>query len=397
MPGRYARITGWGKYVPARVLTNFDLEKMVDTSDEWIVTRTGIRERRIAGDDETTATMSVAAARQALAVAGLAPNDLDLIIVATSSPDYLTPPVSSMVQADLGAERAGAFMLAAGCTGFVYGLVTAQQFIVAGAYRRILVVGAEIISRATDWHDRSTCVLFGDGAGAVVVEASEQPTGILAFELGSDGTEYDALILPAGGVKRPPSHETIEQNLHTLRMDGKRIFKFATRVMVDSVRRVVQQSGLSWDDIELVIPHQANARIIELAQRMLGFPHEKVMLNLDRYGNTSAASIPLALCEAVEQGRLKTGDHAVLVSIGAGLTWATAVLHWQPQEPAAIPVANWPIRDLVARPVARAKSTLWSARVVLSQAVMPLLLPLYTRTIRLKRPDKAREKGGGAS
>ncbi|MCC7355266.1 MAG: ketoacyl-ACP synthase III, partial [Anaerolineae bacterium] len=343
MPGRYARITGWGKYAPPRVLTNADLEKMVDTSDEWIVTRTGIRERHIASGDETTATMSVAAARQALAVAGLEPNDLDLIIVATSSPDYLTPPVSSMVQADLGANRAGAFMLAAGCSGFVYGLVTAQQFIAAGAYRRILVVGAELISRATDWHDRNTCVLFGDGAGAVVVEASDQPTGLLAFELGSDGTDYDALILPGGGVKAPPTHETVAQNLHTLRMDGKRIFKFATRVMADSVRRVIQQSGLAWDDIELVIPHQANARIIELVQRMLGLPNEKVMLNVDRYGNTSAASIPLALCEAVEQGRLKTGDHAVLVSIGSGFTWATAVLHWQPQEPAAIPVTNWPI------------------------------------------------------
>lgn len=387
MSKRYARLTGWGKYVPAKVLTNFDLEKMVDTSDEWIVTRTGIRERRIAADDETTATMSVAAARQALAQANLEPDQLDLIIVATSSPDYLLPPVSSLIQAALGADRAGAFTLVAGCTGFVYGLVTAQQFIAAGAYRRVLVIGAELISRAVNWRDRSTCVLFGDGAGAVVLEASEQPTGLLAFELGSDGAEADALFMPAGGVKQPPSHETVEQNLHTIRMDGRRVFKFATRVMADAVRRVVQQSGLAWEDIELVIPHQANARIIELVQRMLGLPDEKVMVNLDRYGNTSAASIPLALCEAVEQGRLKAGDHAVLVSFGAGLTWAAAVLHWQPQEPAAIPVANWPIRDWVAQPVIRAKTTLWGARVILSQWMTPLLLPLYTRTLRRKGPS----------
>jgi len=384
---RYARLTGWGKYVPAKALTNFDLEKMVDTSDEWIVTRTGIRERRLAAEDETTATMSVAAARQALAQANVEPESLDLIIVATSSPDYLLPPVSSMIQAMLGAHRAGAFTLVAGCTGFVYGLVTAQQFIASGAYRRILVIGAELISRAVNWRDRSTCVLFGDGAGAVVLEASEQLTGLLAFELGSDGTEADALFMPAGGVKQPPSHETVAQNLHTIRMDGRRIFKFATRVMADAVRRVVQQSGLAWDDIELVIPHQANARIIELVQRMLGLPDEKVMINLDRYGNTSAASIPLALCEAVEQGRLKTGDHAVLVSFGAGLTWAAAVLHWQPEEPIAIPVANWPIRERVALPVARFKTTLWSARVMLSQRMTPLLLPLYARTLRRQRPS----------
>lgn len=373
----YARITGWGKYVPERVLTNFDLEKIVDTSDEWIRTRTGIRERRIAAPGETCCSMSVAAAQKALEVARLSPTDLELIIVATSSPDYLVPSVASMVQDRLGARGTPAFSLVAGCTGWVYALVTASQFIQTGAYRNALVIGTEHLSVGVDWSDRTTCVLFGDGSGAVVLEASEQPTGLMAFELGSDGSEYDALIFPGCGGVHPPSHEVIDQRLHYLRMDGHRVFKFATRVMADSVAKVVTASGLTVDDIDLIIPHQANDRIIELARRRLGVPPEKIMINIDRYGNTSAASIPLAFVEAIEEGRVKPGDHLVFVGFGAGLTWASAVFHWEPEEPTAIAVANWPIRERLTQPIVRARTALWSARVNLATKIEPLLLPLY--------------------
>mgnify|MGYP005840914051 CR=1 FL=1 len=373
----YARITGWGKYVPERVLTNFDLEKIVDTSDEWIRTRTGIRERRIAAPGETCCSMSVAAAQKALEVARLSPTDLELIIVATSSPDYLVPSVASMVQDRLGARGTPAFSLVAGCTGWVYALVTASQFIQTGAYRNALVIGTEHLSVGVDWSDRTTCVLFGDGSGAVVLEASEQPTGLMAFELGSDGSEYDALIFPGCGGVHPPSHEVIDQRLHYLRMDGHRVFKFATRVMADSVAKVVTASGLTVDDIDLIIPHQANDRIIELARRRLGVPPEKIMINIDRYGNTSAASIPLAFVEAIEEGRVEPGDHLVFVGFGAGLTWASAVFHWEPEEPTAIAVANWPIRERLTQPIVRARTALWSARVNLATKIEPLLLPLY--------------------
>lgn len=384
----YARITGWGSYLPERVLTNFDLEKMVDTSDEWIRTRTGIRERHIAAPGETCSTMSVAAARKALQVAGLAPADVELIIVATSSPDYLVPSAASLVQDRLGATRAPAFSLVAGCSGWVYGLVTATQFIQTGAYRNALVIGAEHLSIGVDWTDRTTCVLFGDGAGAVVLEASDQPTGLQAFELGSDGSEYDALIFPGCAGVHPPSHDVINQRLHYLRMDGQRVFKFATRVMADSVTKVVTASGLTVDDIGLIIPHQANDRIIEVARRRLRVPPEKMMVNLDRYGNTSAASIPLALVDAVEEGRVQSGDHLVFVGFGAGLTWASAVFHWEPQEPTAIAVADWPVRERLARPVARARTALWSARVNLATRVAPLLLPLYSLTGGTKKRRK---------
>jgi 3-oxoacyl-[acyl-carrier-protein] synthase-3 len=387
---QYARITGWGKYVPERVLTNFDLEKMVDTSDEWIRTRTGIRERRIAAPGETCCTMSVAAARKALEMAQLSPADVELIIVATSTPDYLVPAVASMVQDQLGATGAPAFSLVAGCTGWVYGLVTASQFIQNGAYRNALVIGAEHLSIGVDWTDRTTCILFGDGAGAVVLEASDQPTGILAFELGSDGSEYDALIFPGCAGANPPSHEVINQRLHYLRMDGQRVFRFATRVMADSVTKVITASGLTVDDIDLIIPHQANDRIIELARRRLRVPPEKIMINLDRYGNTSAASIPLALVDAIEEGRVKSGDHLVFVGFGAGLTWASAIFHWEPQEPTAIPVADWPMRERLARPVAKARTALWSARVSLATKIEPLLLPLYTFAAGYKKRGKKR-------
>ncbi len=384
---RYARITGWGKSVPQRILTNHDLEQMVDTSDEWIVTRTGIRERRIAGPDETTATMSVDSCRKALEVAGVSPEDVDLIIVATSTPDYLCPPVSSIVQHQLGATRAGAFTLGAGCTGFVYGLVTASQFIETGLLNRVLVVGVEKLSAAVDWTDRSTCVLFGDGGAAVLVEASEQPTGILSCELGSDGSDWDALFYPGGGCVKPFSEEVLRNREHYLRMDGRRVFKFATRKMTESVINVVRASGLTWDDIELLIPHQANARIIEMAVQRLGIAPEKVVVNVDRYGNTSAASIPLALCDALEEGRLRSGDHVVLVGFGAGLTWAAAVLHWQPERVAgeAIAVDNWPLFSSLFQPVAKVRNAVWSTQVYARARLQDLALAARAPIIQWQR------------
>ncbi len=362
---RYGRITGWGKSLPQRVLTNHDLEQMVDTSDEWIVTRTGIRERRIADESETTSSMAVESCRRALERAEVGPEEVDLIIVATSTPDYFCPPVSSMVQDRLGASRAGAFTLVAGCTGFVYALVTAHQFIETGVYDKVLVVGVEKLSPAVDWTDRGTCVLFGDGGAAVLMEASDQPTGILSCELGSKGSDWDALIAPGYGTAKPFSEEVLRNREHFLRMDGRRVFKFATRKMTDAVINVVQASGLSWDDIDLVIPHQANARIIELAVRRLGIEEEKVMVNVDRYGNTSAASIPLALCDALDEGRLQSGRHVVLVGFGAGLTWAAAVLHWQPERVTEGPilVENWPLLSNLFQPVTKVRNAVWSTQV----------------------------------
>jgi 3-oxoacyl-[acyl-carrier-protein] synthase-3 len=389
---RYGRITGWGKSVPKRVLTNHDLEQMVDTSDEWIVTRTGIRERRIAEEGEITSTMSVAACREAMERAGVTSDEIDLIIIATSSPDYFCPPVSSMVQDQLGATRAGAFTLVAGCTGFVYGLVTASQFIETGLYEKILVVGVETLSAAVDWTDRNTCVLFGDGGAAVLLEASDQPTGVLSCELGSDGSDWDALIAPGYGAANPLSEKVLQNREHYLRMDGRRIFRFATRKMTESVINVVQDSGLSWDDIELIIPHQANARIIELAVRRLGVDEDKVMVNIDRYGNTSAASIPLALYDALEEGRLKSGDHVVMVGFGAGLTWAAAVLHWQPEKlaPEPILVEDWPLLSSLFEQVSitKVRNAVWGARVNararFEDVAMAAMAPVYRWQKRLR-------------
>ncbi|MFQ5617185.1 MAG: beta-ketoacyl-ACP synthase III [Anaerolineales bacterium] len=323
---RYGNIIGWGKYVPSRVITNADLEKTLDTNNEWIVARTGIHERRIVNEGETTSQMSIAAARDALKVAGIRPKDLDLIIVATSTPDYLTPPVSSLIQHGLGAKNVGAFTLVTGCTGFVYALATAQQFIASGAYQTILVIGAELLSRFIDWSDRTTCVLFGDGAGAVIMQATDTPSGVLAHVLGSDGARGGHLILPAGGSSNPPSHETLDKEMHTIRMNGREVFKFATRILGKTLRQVIKQAGLETDDIDLFIPHQANARIIKSAARSAGLPPKKVFVNIHKYGNTSAASIPIALCEAFEEGRAKAGDTLALIAFGAGLTWASAIV-----------------------------------------------------------------------
>jgi len=337
---RRAHIIGWGSYVPSRVLTNDDLAHMVDTSDEWIRTRTGIRERRIASLRESTATMAVEAARAALRVAGLSPAQLDLIIVATATPDYAFPSTACLVQDALGANGAAAFDLAAGCTGFVYALGLASDLIAAGKCDHALVIGAETLSRILNWEDRTTCILFGDGAGAVVLRAGEAPGGVLSYVLGADGSGAYLLILPAGGSRCPASPETVAQGLHYVRMRGREIFRFAIRTIPRVAREAVEKAGLDIEHVELLIPHQANLRIIESAAETLGIPRERVFVNIDRYGNTSAASIPIALCEALEQGKVKGGDHLVLVGFGAGLTWGAAVIEWS----VPLPVPSPPLR-----------------------------------------------------
>ncbi len=325
---KYARIAGWGKYVPESILTNRRLEQMVETSDEWIYSRTGIRERRIASPAETVSTMSVAASQAALSVAGLDPADLDLIIAGTSSPDYLMPAAASMIQEELKAERAAAFDLRAGCAGFVYGLSVGTQFIASGMYQNVLVLGAEITSKFIDWEDRNTCILFGDGAGAVVLQAHDEPTGLVASNLGSQGADYSALYVPGGGSKHPFSQDVLDRGLQHIRMDGQRLYKFAVSTPVRVARETLDSAGLTIDDIKLMIPHQANMRIVESICKRLGIPEDRVFVNIDKYGNTSAASIAIALCEAAEEGRLEPGDHILLLGFGAGLTWAAGVVRW---------------------------------------------------------------------
>jgi len=317
---RYAQITGWGKYLPQKVLTNQDLERLVDTSDAWIMSRTGIRERRIAADDETASSMAVRAAGDALKVAGLEPRSLDLVIAATCTPEYIFPACASLVQNSLGAKNAAAFDVNAACSGFIYALATACQFISSGAYNNILVVGSEVYSRILDWKDRSTCVLFGDGAGAVVVQASDALPGSLSFVLGNDGSKANSIYTPGPcGLSNGPYYIT---------MNGPEVFKFAVNVICLATRQAVKAAGLELSDIELVVPHQANIRILKSAAKALELPPEKVFINVDRYGNTSAASVPIALCEAVEEERVKDGDHLVLVGFGGGLSWAAMVLEW---------------------------------------------------------------------
>ncbi len=325
---RYAHIVGWGMAVPQRVVTNHELAQFVETSDEWIVTRTGIRERRVAGPQESTATLSIAAAEEALAVAGIAPRDVDLILVATVTPEHLFPSTACLVQDALGATKAGAFDLLAGCSGFIYGLHMAAAAIRAGTHQVALVIGAETLSRIVNWQDRNTCVLFGDGAGAVVLQGKDEPGGVLASMIRADGSGGELLILPAGGSRLPISEAVVRDGCHFVRMNGREVFRFATRVMEKATREVVAQAGLRMEDVDLIIPHQANIRIIEAAAKGLGLPMDRFFVNIDRYGNTSSASIPIALCEAVQQGRLKPGDRAVMVAFGAGLTWAAAVIQW---------------------------------------------------------------------
>ncbi len=381
MGERYAKIVGWGKYVPERVLSNHDLEQMVDTSDEWITTRTGIKERRIRGPDDTTSSMAVEASKRALEVAGLSPKDIDLIIVATSSPDYLLPSVASIVQDKLGA-RCGAYTLVAACSGWVYALVDAHQYIANGAYDTILVVGSEIISFAVDYTDRTTCVLFGDGAAAVVLQASEEPAGVLSFELGSDGSGAEFLYVPGCGSANPLNEHTFERREQFIRMNGPEVFKFAVRIIASSLKRVIGKAGLLPDDIALFIPHQANARIIEAAARFMHQPMEKFYINLDRYGNTSAASVPLALVEALEEGRCKPGDKVAMVAFGAGLTWAAAVVQLGTGELS-------PAYQFFS--LGRARYLAKKAAYAVQDAAQAALLPLYTFVQRRGRRKRRRK------
>ncbi len=326
----YGKITGWGAYAPPRIVTNHDLEATLDTSHDWIVQRTGIHARHVADANETTSTMAVKASWSALAKAGIPSTELDLILVATSSPDYFTPPVSSMVQSMLGAHDVPAMTIVTGCTGFVYALVTAYQFIETGVYRNILVVGVELLSRFVNWEERSVSVLFGDAAGAVVVQPTAEPCGLEGFVLGSDGSNGQHIIMPAGGSARPFSEDVLQEGSHYLQMNGREVFKFATRVIGPSCDEALRLAGKSMADVDWIIPHQANLRIIQAAARDMDIPLDRWIVNIDQYANTSAASIPLALAESLESGRVKPTDTLLLVSFGAGMTWASAVLQMQP-------------------------------------------------------------------
>lgn len=350
---RYAHIVGWGMYVPSHRRTNAEIATMVDTTDEWISTRTGIKERRIAAADESTATLALRAAERALEVANIPAEELDLVIVASATPEHLFPATACLVQDELGADQAGAFDLSAACSGFIYGVSLAAQSIQTGAIDTALVIGSETLSRFVDWKDRKTCILFGDGAGAVVLTGRDEPGGVLSSTMRADGSGADLLTLPAGGSLYPASLETLAKNQHTLKMSGREVFRFATTVMADATRVVLEKADLTLDDVALIIPHQANHRIIQTATRRLKIEDDKVFVNLDRYGNTSSASVPIALCEAVEQGRVQPGDNLVLVGFGAGLTWAAAAVKW---------AAPWPVA-----PAPRQQRLLWRGRRVLAR------------------------------
>lgn len=321
-------ITGVGKYMPEDILTNDDLSKIVDTSNEWIMERTGIRERRIAKKHIATSDLGTEAARAALEDANLKPEDIDLIIVATATPDHAFPSTACIIQSNLGLSKAAAFDLSAACSGFVYGLATAASFISSGAYEKILVIGSEVFSKIVNWEDRNTCILFGDGAGACVLERCEEGYGILSFDLGADGSGGDCLVLPAGGSRMPTSNESLEQNLHLLQMDGREVFKFGTRIMEKATLKALEKANLTTEDLDFLVPHQANIRIIDSAAKKLKINNEKLCINLDKYGNMSSASIPVALEEAVKEKKIKKGDVVVLVGFGAGLTWGSMAIKW---------------------------------------------------------------------
>jgi 3-oxoacyl-[acyl-carrier-protein] synthase-3 len=348
---RYAHLTGWGMAVPDRVLTNHELEQMVDTNDEWIMARTGIRERRIADKTDTTASLGAKAALRALQGTDVKAREIDLIIVATSSPEHIFPSTASLVQDRIGATEAGAFDLSAACTGFIFALNMAAQAIRSGSLDRALVIGSETLSRLINWEDRGTAILFGDGAGAFLLEGRDWPGGVLSCVMRSDGSGGDLLSVPAGGSYMPTTLETLQKKLHTIQMDGREVFRFATRVMASATREVVEQAGLALEDIDLIIPHQANKRIIESAARGLKLPLDRFALNIERYGNTSTASIPIAFCEAFEQGRTRAGDRLVLVGFGAGLTWGALTLQLTEPERVVTPVERrrWWVFAVLAR------------------------------------------------
>jgi len=327
-PPTAAHVTGWGSYAPSQVLTNADLEQMVDTSDEWIVSRTGIRERRVAAANETTASMAAVAGLRAIATAGLEPDDIDLILVATLTPDYWMPSTAALVKEAIGNSRASAMDVAAACSGFVYAYATGQAYITSGMARHVLVVGAELLTRFLDYKDRNTCILFGDGAGAVVLSASDEPGGGMGIELTTEPSGAYMIWLPAGGAKSPPSAATVERGEHYIRMEGRETYRFATRTLASTALAAIRKAGLEPSDIDLFIPHQANIRIIEAVAKGLNLPMERMFVNLDRYGNTSAASVPIALAEAVNAGRVAVGDNVVIVAFGAGFTSGAVAIRW---------------------------------------------------------------------
>jgi 3-oxoacyl-[acyl-carrier-protein] synthase-3 len=325
-----AVIRGIGAYYPERVLTNADLEKMVDTSDDWIRTRTGIRERRIADPSMASSDLAYRAAMAALEKAGRKPTDIDLIMVATVTPDYVFPSCACTLQGKLGAPQAAAFDLNAACTGFIYGLSLARALLLSEQARCILLVGVETLSRIVDYQDRSTCILFGDAAGAAVIEGFPEPgRGILSVAIGSDGDQGDLLCLPAGGSKQPASHETVDARLHYMHMAGNEVFKIAVRGMETIARSALDMAGCTVNDIDLLIPHQANTRIIDATAKRLGIPRDKVVVVIDRFGNTSASSIPLALSVALSEGRVHKGDMLAMVAFGGGLTWGASMVRWE--------------------------------------------------------------------
>ena len=325
---RSVRLTGWGRYAPAQVLTNADLERMVDTSDEWIVSRTGIRERRVAAAHETTASMGAVAGLRAIHTAGLQPDDIDVIILATLSPDYWMPSTAALVKEAIGNTTAFAFDVAAACSGFVYAYATASAFLASGQAKHVLVIGAELLTRFLDYTDRSTCILFGDGAGAVVLSASDEPGSPVGMEMTTEPQGAYMIWLPAGGSKSPPSPETIARGEHKIRMEGKETYRFATRTLASTALAAVAKAGWGQDDVDLIIPHQANVRIIEAVAKGLDLSMDRLYVNLDKYGNTSAASVPIALAEAVNEGRVQVGDRIVFVAFGAGFTSGAVAMEW---------------------------------------------------------------------
>lgn len=328
----HAGISGVGHYAPPGILTNADLEKMVETSDEWIVTRTGIRERHIAEPSVATSDLCYEAATRALDDAGITAEELDLIIVATVTPDHLFPSTSCILQAKLGATNAAAFDLGAGCTGFVYAMTTAAQFIQSGTYKNVLVVGAEMLSKVTNWEDRSTCVLFGDGAGAAVMQPCEEGMGLLTTYLAADGSVGDLLGVKSGGTRHPLTEEGLRANEHKLHMDGSEVFKIAVRSMESAILKVLEDIGEEPGAVDVLIPHQANLRIIDAVNKKLKLPQERLVVNIDRYGNTSSGSVPIALSEAVTAGRIKEGDLVVMTAFGAGMTWGAVAMRWNRKE-----------------------------------------------------------------
>jgi 3-oxoacyl-[acyl-carrier-protein] synthase-3 len=328
MNQKYSQIVGTGSYLPKRVMRNADLEQIIETSDDWIRERTGIKERRIADDKEAASDLAVAAANEAMKAAGIGPEEIDLILVATLSPDMTFPSTACLVQSVIGAKKAFAFDLSAACSGFIYALSVADQYLKSGRYRYALVIGSEVISRVLDWKERGTCIIFGDGAGAVVLKGTDSKKGVLATQLHSDGQYWDLLYVPAGGSRLPISETVLAERKNFLRMKGSETFKIAVRNLEEVAREVLNDLHLSIDDIALMVPHQANIRIIRALSERLKFPEERVVINIDRIGNTSAASIPIALDEAVRSNRVKEGDYLLLIAFGAGLTWGASIIKW---------------------------------------------------------------------